>query len=32
MPVLLHNHLMDSCSYLLLSAKEGCICTPPPPS
>ena len=36
---LLHNHLMDSCSYnyvrqnTLLAAKGGCICTPltPPP-
>ena len=34
---LLHNHLMDSCSYVrkntLLAAKGGCICTPltPPP-
>ena len=29
---LLHNHLMDSCSYVrkntLLAAKGGCICTP----
>ena len=29
---LLHNHLMDSCSYVrkntLLTAKGGCICTP----
>ena len=35
---LLHNHLMDSCSYVhkntLLAAKGGCICTPltPPES
>jgi len=35
---LLHNHLMDSCSYVrkntLLAAKGGCICTPltPPKS
>ena len=35
---LLHNHLMDSCSYVhkntLLPAKGGCICTPltPPES
>ena len=34
---LLHNHLMDSCSYnyvrqnTLLTAKGGCICTPPYP-
>ena len=32
---LLHNHLMDSCSYvrknILLAAKGGCICTPDPP-
>ena len=32
---LLHNHLMDSCSYVrkntLLAAKGGCICTPLPP-
>ena len=30
--LLLHNHLMDSCSYVrkntLLAAKGGCICTP----
>ena len=37
--LLLHNHLMDSCSYVrkipsLLAAKGGCICTPltPPKS
>jgi len=36
--LLLHNHLMDSCSYvsnnILLAAKGGCICTPltPPKS
>ena len=32
---LLHNHLMDSCSYVrkntLLAAKGGCKCTPLPP-
>ena len=31
---LLHNHLMDSCSYvrknILLATKGVCICTPPP--
>ena len=31
---LLHNHLMDSCSYVRKIAKGGCICTPltPPKS
>ena len=32
---LLHNHLMDSCSYVrkntLLATNGGCICTPLPP-